>query len=162
MQVTKNDISYCTPNFQVREFYSTSLDAPKEHFIHDDLPQILQAIRTFYGVPIRITSSFRTARHQNFLALNSAGATKSYHCRGLAIDFQFISNNESFINMFSNEVRKQGQLFQKLRQLGLQGIGLYGSFIHIDVRSEAGLQKDIFGNYAFWDQQNTQKKKMVA
>lgn len=161
MLVTRNDQTNITPNFKVSEFYSTSPDAPKSHFIDDRLPQILEAIRTFYGVPVRITSSFRTQRHQHFLTLNNGGAKNSYHCKGLAIDFEFAKNESTYMNMFSNEVRKRGQLWQKLRSLGLSGIGLYGGFIHIDVRPEAGNQKDHFGTFAFWDKQLTQKKKTV-
>lgn len=155
MQVTHDNTTQVTANFKTNEFYSKSFNAPKLHYLNDNLPLLAQIVRDFFNVPVTINSSFRTPEHN----LAIGGATNSQHTKGNAIDITFAHKDKlKLIENFNAEVRKGGSLLKKLRSNGLTGLGLYNSFIHLDCRPDGGKHRDEFGSYAFWDYA---KKKAV-
>lgn len=110
-----------TTNFKVSEFACN--DGSDPIFIHKDLPSVLQHIRNCFGKPLVINSAYRTAYYNKQVG----GASKSYHCYGMAADVA-ISGVEP------REIAIAAE--QALSAVGYPGgVGLYKSFVHVDVRS---------------------------
>lgn len=129
--ICKNGNRQITKNFIEKEFYSKSVDAPECHYLDDNTIKAVQAVRDYYNVPIRITSTMRTA------AGNAAvgGVSNSRHLDpAQATDFQFVENPNHYLSQFYNELKCKGPLYRKLRQIGINGMGIYGSFVHLDTR----------------------------
>lgn len=160
LKITRNSDTPITTNFKLKEFYSKSIDAPKEHELDPVLPLAVQIVRDYYETPIRITSSFRTATHQAFLQATSTGAKLSQHQLSRAVDFQFIKNNSNLMLEIGNQFRHKGELWHKLRKAGITGLGIYATFVHLDTRVDQFTQgfKDEIGQYQFWDRQLLKKK----
>ena len=120
-----------TENFNMKELYSNSFNAPAEHFLDDRVIQALQYIRSASGVPIRVTSTYRTLAHNTLIG----GAKKSQHMVGKAIDFQFVNNNAQELKRLHTLMKDEdGPLRRALWDLGVRGFGYYQTFAHIDVR----------------------------
>lgn len=92
--------------------------------VDPELVDRLQRLRTKIGRPIYITSGFRTVEHNR----NVGGSPNSQHLLGKAADIQ--------VNGLSITA-----LLAEVRSVGFRGIGLYDSYIHVDVRQTP----------AFWD-----------
>jgi len=88
MIISDRDVQV-TENFNMKELYSTSFNAPEEHFLDDRVIRALQYIRSASGVPIKVTSTYRTLAHNTAIG----GSKRSQHMQGRAIDFQFVNNN---------------------------------------------------------------------
>lgn len=161
MILTKGQNNLLTDNFTADEYFSKSFDAPDSHYLNDFLPVAVQEIRSFYGIPIKITSTFRTMTHNTLIGSKPS----SQHTSGNAVDFQFLTDNSYYIELFNKQIEDQGYLFQELRALGINGFGIYDDFIHIDTRlneqEEGGISynhdSDHGGTYAYW---NFSKKKV--
>lgn len=161
MIINKNSNTQTTKNFVEKEFYSKSFNAPASHYLNELLPSALQVIREYFGVPIKVTSTFRTLSHNTIIG----ASTRSQHLTGEALDFQFIQNNEHLITLFNEQIETQGVLFQELRSFGINGFGIYDNFIHIDCRlneeeptgREYNNSSQHGGSFAFW---NNSKKKV--
>lgn len=147
------------PNFTERELYSKSPDKPPAHQLVNEVIDGVQIIRTWLGRPVIINSTYRTKKHNDSLGSND----RSQHRISTAIDFK--AKYKEDLEKVKKELRsRKGPLWEKLRNAGVQGFGIYGSFIHIDARKEAGKNKDQFGNYAFWDMEKKtldSKKKSI-
>ena len=118
-------------NFVMKEFYSKSSDAPNSHYLDEQLINAAQAIRTWSGVPVRITSSYRTQTHNDGLT----GASKSsQHLVGRAIDLQFVQENVYWIQELGYQMKYGGDLAELLSEIGITGYGYYDTFVHIDTR----------------------------
>lgn len=141
-------------NFSEKELFSKSPDAPNTHFLDPRIVAVLQYIRTYLNTPIVVTSTYRTKKHNDSLGSSEL----SQHRRGKAIDFKVLDAQKEaeLKNVFRD---RKGELWDAIRQIGLNGVGIYNSFFHIDSRNEKGLQKDSIGNYAFWDVEKGDKKK---
>ena len=106
-----------TSSFKVREFACN--DGSDVILIHPDLPSVLQNIRNQFGKPIIINSGYRTPEYNKKVG----GATRSQHCYGTAADVSPAS------------VAAAAE--KALKEMDYPGgIGVYKSFVHVDVRSK--------------------------
>ena len=128
MQVCKDDNTYVRANFTADEFHSKSYDAPNCHFFSDICADLVQAVRSHFGVPIQVTSTYRTLLGNELVN----GASTSQHLTGNAIDFKFVNNHDYYSQMMYDDFVCKGQLYQELVSLGLKGIGTYKTFWHFD------------------------------
>lgn len=149
MILKKGDNKQISIHFSSKELFSKS-PGVTEHYLHDGIPQVLEHFRNSYG-PIRVTSTFRTKAQQLLLTGKS-----SAHTLGLAVDFQFIENNTKSLDEIAYFLTEG--LDQDLKDLGVGGVGLYDTFMHIDMRStktynHGTIQKD--GSlWALWNNRN--------
>ena len=107
-----------SPHFKVREF--ACRDGSDPVFVAPRLVEVLEAVRTHFGAPVTVTSGYRTVSYNKTVSGSSAA---SQHCNGLAADIQVAGVSPAAVADYA------GQLLP-----GTGGIGLYGSFVHIDVR----------------------------
>jgi len=140
MQICKNSNKQLALNFMESEFYSGSFNAPDCHYLDTNLIKAVQIIRNYYGVPVAINSTFRTVEHN----LSIGGASHSQHLTGHALDFTF--SDKTYLDLYYNEIVNKGELYYRLKAIGINGLGMYDTFMHIDTRP----------NSAFWD--NSKKK----
>lgn len=111
-----------TSSFKVREFACN--DGSDVILIHPDLPSVLQNIRNQFGKPIIINSGYRTPEYNKKVG----GATRSQHCYGTAADIVVDGVSPSSVAIAAEKA---------LKETGHPGgIGLYKSFVHVDVRSK--------------------------
>lgn len=117
-------------HFRVREF--ACHDGSDKILISDETVRILEAIRTYFGQPVTITSGYRTA------AFNASpkvgGAKNSQHVKGTAADIK-VKGVPSWA--------VAGYLEANYRSIG---IGYYSTFTHIDSRGYRVLWKDYGSN----------------
>ena len=94
------------------------------------LAENLQVLRGYFGKPIYINSSYRTARHNKKIG----GATHSKHLTASAADIRIDGVTSIIIKDAIVTLISQGKMTEG-------GIGLYNSFLHFDIR----------GTKARWD-----------
>lgn len=105
-------------NFKVREFRCKDgsdrilIDAG---FVRDKL----QAIRDYFGAPVIINSAYRTPEYNKKVG----GTPKSYHMSGRALDIVVKGHTPA-------------EVAQYAQSLGINGIGLYAGFVHVDSRDK--------------------------
>lgn len=87
----------------------------------------LEKLRKVVGKPITITSGYRSPEYNKKIG----GATKSQHILGKAADIKVQGLTPSEVAKFAEKV-------------GFGGIGIYDSWIHVDVRE----------GHARWDERN--------
>lgn len=104
-------------NFSVREFGCQ--DGSDPIFISSELVNILQKVRTHFGTPVTINSAYRTPNHNKKIG----GSTYSQHTYGRAAD----------IVVKGVSPKKVAAYVEKLMP-NKGGIGIYGTFTHIDTR----------------------------
>lgn len=104
-------------NFTVKEFACS--DGTDTVFISLALVNLLQKIRDHFGKAVIINSAYRTEAHNKSIG----GATYSQHKYGLAADIHINSVTPKEIAAYVETL---------LPSSG--GIGIYKSFVHIDVR----------------------------
>lgn len=114
----KDGNSKLTQNFRVKEF--ACADGSDPIFISPELVSVLQNIRAHFGKPVTITSAYRTPAHNKKVG----GVADSMHLYGAAADIK--------VKDISPE--QVAQYAEKLLT-GKGGIGVYKTFVHIDVRS---------------------------
>jgi len=104
-----------TKNFYLSEFECHDGD----HLVKLDerLLLLLQNLRDSLDHPIRILSGFRTVAHNRSVG----GSPNSQHLHGKAADIQIenLTPQEVFIHACKS---------------GFDGVGLYDTFVHVDVR----------------------------
>ena len=120
---TKGKAIKLSENFNSTEFDCKCGAACSSTLIDEALVVFLQQIRNYFKKPIIITSGYRCAAHNKEVG----GATNSYHTKGQAADI--VVNGVS-----PQEVAKYAE------SIGIKGIGLYDTFVHIDTRT----------NKSFW------------
>ena len=115
---SKDGAKQLSRNFKVKEF--ASKDGSDPIFISQELVELLQKIRTHFGKPVIINSSYRTASHNKSVG----GATYSQHLYGMAADIQVTGVSPKDVAAYAETL---------LPNTG--GIGIYSTFTHVDVRS---------------------------
>lgn len=114
----KNGSKKLSENFKVKEF--ACKDGSDPILISPELVQILQAIRTHFGKAVNITSAYRTPTHNK----KEGGATYSQHLYGMAADIKVSGVKPKEVAAFAETL---------LPDSG--GIGIYSTFVHVDVRT---------------------------
>lgn len=105
-------------NFKVKEFACT--DGSDPIFIDSDLVDVLQKIRAHFGKPVTINSAYRTPTKNKACG----GSVYSQHLYGKAAD----------IRISAVSPKKVAAYAEKLL-VNRGGIGIYGTFTHIDTRT---------------------------
>ena len=105
-------------NFRVREFACS--DGSDPIFIDSELVTVLQKIRTHFGKAVTITSAYRTPSHNK----SCGGTLYSQHQYGKAADIKIRDVSPKTVAAYAEKILRGG------------GIGIYDTFIHIDVRAE--------------------------
>ena len=106
-------------NFKVNEF--ACKDGSDVIFIAPGLVDVLQKIRDHFGKPLNINSAYRTPSYNNKVG----GATYSQHLYGTAADIRI-----------NGVAPKDVAAYAETLLSGTGGIGIYGNFVHVDVRKE--------------------------
>lgn len=114
-------------NFKVREF--ACKDGTSQTKIDRELVKLLQQIREHFGQPLVINSGYRTDAYNSKVG----GAKASYHLSGQAADIRISGIAPIKIAAYAES-------------LGVQGIGLYASFVHVDTRSRKYYWANASGN----------------
>lgn len=113
----KGDNQKIATNFRAREFDCQGKGCCTTTPIDEKLVEYLQKIRDHFGKPVYITA-YRCKTHN---ARTPNAAPNSYHCYGQAADFHI------------NGVAP-GEIAEYAETIGVKGIGLYDTFVHIDTR----------------------------
>lgn len=113
----KNGNEKLSANFKVKEF--ACKDGSDPIFISYELVEVLQAIRDQFGKAVTITSAYRTVAHNKKVG----GATYSQHLYGMAADIKVKGVKPREVAAFAETLLP-----------GSGGIGVYASFVHVDVR----------------------------
>lgn len=113
-----------TPHFDLYEFQCNDKSDTVKYDLQ--LAYASEAARQFFGVPIIISSAYRTAKYNKKVG----GATASYHVEGRALD-EYASISFSLLAKF-------------FQVYGIKGIGCYydDEFVHIDSRTSKFYWKD--------------------
>lgn len=105
-------------NFRVKEF--ACADGSDPIFIDTELVTVLQKIRSHFGRAVTITSAYRTPTHN----AKVGGTAYSQHLYGKAADIKVCGYKPQKVADYAETI-----------MTGRGGIGRYGTFTHIDVRS---------------------------
>ena len=104
-------------NFKVKEFACT--DGTDPIFIDSELVEVLQKIRDHFGKSVKINSAYRTPTKNKAVG----GEAYSQHLYGKAADIVVSLQTPKKVAEYAEKLMpKKG------------GIGIYNSFVHIDVR----------------------------
>lgn len=114
----KGSSEQLTTNFKAREFDCQGKGCCSTTPIDEKLVAYLQQIRNHFGKPVYVTA-YRCKIHNAKVA---NAAPNSYHCYGQAADFHIDG-------VAPTEIAKYAE------SLGIKGIGLYDTFVHIDTRT---------------------------
>ena len=106
-------------NFKVREF--ACLDGTDTIFVSDELVSILQKVRNHFGASVIINSAYRTEAHNKKVG----GSANSQHKYGMAADIRINGVSPKTIATYVSTLMPNSG-----------GIGVYSSFVHIDVRAK--------------------------
>ena len=136
------------PNFRRTEFITdngwayllTSNDkhAPAAYSSLMILCVQIQAIRNLVGHPLVINSCFRDPDHNKRVG----GSEKSQHLFGRAADISTIGWTTD----------KKNKFLTTARRLGFNGIGIYDTFIHVDMRPD----------FAHWDMRSQTDSNLLS
>lgn len=113
----KGDSTNIAANFRAREFDCNGKGCCNETLIDEKLVQYLQKIREHFGKPLYLTG-YRCAVHN---AKTPNAAPNSRHTKGMAADFHIDGVAPAEIAKYAESI-------------GVKGIGLYDTFVHIDTR----------------------------
>ena len=115
---TKGEAIKLSKNFKSTEFDCNCIGNCKNTIIDNKLVSSLQMIRNHFKKPVIINSGYRCAKHNRAVG----GAEFSKHRQGKAADI-------AVKGVKPKEVAKYCEA------IGIKGIGLYATFVHIDTRS---------------------------
>ena len=115
----KGDSVKLSANFRAREFDCPGAGCCSKTLVDDTLVSFLQNIREHFGKPIT-PLGYRCPAHN---AKTPNAAPKSKHTLGMAADFHIDGVTPLAIAQYAESI-------------GVKGIGLYDSFVHIDTREK--------------------------
>lgn len=116
----KNKAVKLSKNFKSTEFDCHCVRGNcRETDIDENLVEILQKIRNHFKKPVTINSGYRCAAHNK----NVGGAFYSQHVLGKAADIVV-------------KGIKPLEVAQYCESIGVKGIGLYDTFVHVDTRTK--------------------------
>ena len=104
-------------HFKVREFACG--DGSDAVLVAPRLVMVLETIRAHFGAAVTINSGYRTPEHN----AKVGGAAHSQHCYGMAADISVKGQTPAAVAAFARTLMPDWG-----------GVGVYKSFIHIDVR----------------------------
>ncbi len=104
-------------HFKVREFACG--DGSDAVLVAPRLVMVLETIRAHFGAPVTINSGYRTPQYN----AKVNGAAHSQHCYGMAADISVSGQKPETVAAFARSIMPDWG-----------GVGIYGSFCHIDVR----------------------------
>lgn len=87
----------------------------------EQLVKLLENIRNHFGVPVTINSGVRCKTHN----ANVGGASASQHMKGTAADIKVKGIAPAEVAAYAETLLP-----------GTGGIGIYGTFVHVDVRKQ--------------------------
>jgi len=161
--IKKGDRTPVSRNFTANEFYCKSADAPASHSFPSELVEAVQFLRDYFNTPWRVTSGVRTPAHELRICqtqkLDLHLVTSSQHVKRRAVDSRPKNRDPAIMATLQHDLLQRGPIFQKLRQIGVRGFGVYDGFVHLDIRVEPGKQHDELGTYAFWNNMVDSPKK---
>lgn len=102
-------------DFSLSEF--ACRDEKRSVYVDAELVQRLQLLRDYFKRPVVITSGYRSREYNRSVG----GADGSQHLEGRAADIKVIGVGMEDIAVAAVKA-------------GFRGIGIYGSFVHVDVR----------------------------
>lgn len=120
---TKGKVKKLAKNFKSTEFDCKGSGCCSKTIVDSRLVKQLQKIRDHFGKSVIITSGYRCYSHNKKVG----GASRSKHMLGMAADIKVTG-------IKPREVAKYAE------SLGIKGIGLYDTFVHVDTR----------GTKAYW------------
>lgn len=129
---SKNGNLKLSENFCVKEF--ACKDGSDTLKIDLDLIPLIQRFRNYVETGVYFNSAYRTPSYNKKVG----GATNSYHVKGQALDIPFLN---SYKYLTSRE-----KMCAFFNTLGVKGIIIYPTFIHIDTRTSK-YHADNNGNY---------------
>jgi uncharacterized protein YcbK (DUF882 family) len=106
-------------NFKSTEFDCKGRNCCSNTLIDQMLVRRLQSIRNHFGKAVIINSGYRCSAHNK----NVGGATLSKHVMGMAADIKV-------------KGVKPREVAAYAESLGIKGIGLYDTFVHVDTRRD--------------------------
>jgi len=119
----KNEHQPLSDHFNSDEF-DCHCNTAHVNYIDPKLIQCLEKLRSLAGnKPIRINSGYRCEAHNKAIG----GVLNSQHTQGTAADIVILDGKGGVIPW------KVGKLAAKA---GFDGIGVYDTFVHVDVRGE--------------------------
>ena len=129
---TKGKAVKLTRNFKSTEFDCKGKKCCSKTPIDIELVGYLQVIRNYFGKSVTINSGYRCAKHNKSVG----GTTNSKHCSGMAADIVVKGIKPREVAKFAETI-------------GIRGIGLYDTFVHVDSRTTK----------SFWQGQGQKKVK---
>ena len=114
-----------TKNFSKSEFEcKDGSEMPKDVFENIKvLAEQMQVLRDELGVPIHLTSAYRSPSHNR----KAGGKSNSQHLYGKACDMQVKGMSPKKVYLTIERLIKEGKMKQG-------GIGVYNTFLHYDIR----------------------------
>lgn len=116
-------------HFDTKEFSCLcKYESCKEQKISKSLISKLELVRDEVDSPLRITSGFRCAEHQEYLrgaGVSTVVAKKSTHEKGDAADVQIVSDKADKMDTLLGALEKE-----------FKAIGLAKTFYHVDLRDD--------------------------
>lgn len=148
--ITKGDTTIIAPHFTAGEFHSKRPNAPASHDFYSECVEAVAYLRSHYGVPWRVTSTYRP---------DSVG---SQHRECRAVDSQDTQSGAGhgspvMLDLVAQILNPKSEVFTQLRRLGITGFGVYDTFVHLDCRDTTkfpAAHRDKLGAYALWDERS--------
>lgn len=119
MAYTKGKAVKLSTNFKSTEFDCKGRKCCRETIIDNKLVKTLQKIRNHFGKAVIINSGYRCSTHNTKVG----GAKSSKHKSGKAADIVVIGVKPLDVARYAEKI-------------GVKGIGLYDTFVHIDTRAK--------------------------
>jgi len=115
----KTSSAKLSEHFKVKEFACKGNSCCNEVKVDEKLIDYLQKFRNHFGKPLTINSAYRCQTHNKKIG----GSTNSNHTKGKAADIVVKDIKPLEVAIYAESI-------------GIKGIGLYDSFVHIDTRKD--------------------------